>query len=148
MVAVVLQDHRTPLFLFCSSSILNLPCLLFMQRGNLCFGLRSVLGRVMMTVDSFRLLVTCFSSRFMELQMCFRWGAMDGHRWIFSLFSLTSSNNVTFVVFMLIFVMEGLVQTYSSRFSRFFRRWRCHCRDFSILVYLLDCSYWFDILYQ
>ncbi|KAH0862761.1 hypothetical protein HID58_079972 [Brassica napus] len=45
MVAVVLQDHRTPL---------------------------SVLGRVMMTVDSFRLLVTCFSSRFMELQMCFR----------------------------------------------------------------------------
>nr|VDD54655.1 unnamed protein product [Brassica oleracea] len=45
MVAVVLHDHRTPL---------------------------SVLGRVMMTVDSFRLLVTCFSSRFMELQMCFR----------------------------------------------------------------------------
>ena len=104
------------IFLFsylCSGIILVLGS----DRG---YWFRTVLGRVMTTVGSFRLLMTCFSSRFMELQMCFRWGAMDGHRWIFSLFSLTSPNNVTFVVFMLIFVMEGLVQTYSSRFNLFF----------------------------
>ncbi|CAN7030497.1 unnamed protein product [Brassica rapa subsp. trilocularis] len=46
--------------------------IIFVLGSDRGYWFRTVLGRVMTTVGSFRLLMTCFSSRFMELQMCFR----------------------------------------------------------------------------
>ncbi|CAF2225289.1 BnaA08g06570D [Brassica napus] len=50
--------------------------IIFVLGSDRGYWFRTVLGRVMTTVGSFRLLMTCFSSRFMELQMCFRWHSL------------------------------------------------------------------------